>query len=57
MSGNKIHGSSVVFSVVNEGGINMFLDGFVFISNSQVGVSVTIGLPYDSVKEFDFVVY
>ncbi len=43
---NEIHGRSVVCSIVDEVGVNVSLDCFVFVSNGYVGMTMTINLPY-----------
>ncbi len=46
VTSNEIHGCSVVGSIVDEVGVNVFLDCFVFVSNGHVGMTMTISLPY-----------
>ncbi len=46
VTSNEIHGRSVVCSIVDEVGVNVFLDCFVFASNGHVGMTMTSSLPY-----------
>ena len=51
VTGNEIHGSSVVGPVIDESGVNVFLDILVIITNSHVGIhSLSVGRTHYSLS-------
>ena len=45
MTCNELNCSSVIPSVIDEGSVEVFLDGLLFLAMDHFGVSWSIGLP------------